>query len=341
MPSALEHELRTATAREWESALQRLAPHKLYPILAFQLAQRGLLAHVPKASRELLERTHAEVRTVNMALVLTTATMLRALQRQGLEVLLMKGIVFADGFYPDPSTRPMGDIDIVATPDQDEAVLSVLSGLGFRPSDKPSQSDALVLCAPNGIVCDVHRRLRMFEHQRWEAITQRVELRHLHGVGVRCFEPNAMVAHLANHMTGHLRHMGPVLLWVLDLALVFRRHGAELSVERVRHLLSCDASWGVLLRMLALLDSLGEPLPYGFRAWLDVPPLSLPEIMRQRRIVPWGLPAPVGFLRLLAQRLSLRHYERRLSPEPLDLLLWPMDAASAHLTQRRVRRDPG
>jgi hypothetical protein len=148
-----------------------------------------------------------------------------------------------------------------------------------------------------------------------------------------------MLAHLAVHMHGHLREIGLVLLWLLDIAFVLRRHAAQIEVEGVRALCRDEAAFCLLLRSLKLLERHGERLPpaWALRA-SGLLPLGLSTVLRQRRITPWGIPRPKGFMRVVAHRAALRRYERFPLPHVSDLLLWPLDELSLRAAPHFVRR---
>lgn len=339
LPAVVEQALSQASESDWALAVTALEPHRVLPLLHFQLSRLGFVQHVPQALREQLKQAHDEVRVMNTVLVLSAATLLRSLAQQGQTPLLMKGVVLAEGYYPDFAARPMGDIDVVAAPGYDERMFEVLRSLGYAPASGVEERDALVLRAPSGAVCDAHRRLRLFEGFAWNDFTQETELSRLRGLRVRVFEPNAMVVHSVAHMTGHLRDLGPMLLWIVDLALIIRKHAAEIELSRVLTMLRDPQMRTMFLRVLSLLSNHGEVLNADLaEACSVVPELSLSTILRQRKLTPWGLPAPIGWVRLCAHHLALREYEQRRVPDLQDLVLWPVDTISMRLISRLLAR---
>jgi hypothetical protein len=314
----------------WERALDTLAPHKVFALLASQLEAFGLLPHVPPAACARLREFQDEVQRRNALLLLTAARLLRAAESRGERVLVLKGILFADGYYPELSARPMSDIDLVAAPGRDEALFGLLAESGFRPSlHHVVQDHSITFMNREGAFCDAHRALPMFAHLPWSELVRDTELSRVRSVRALALEPNAMVAHLAAHMHGHAREIGLVLLWVFDLAFVVRRASAELDAARVRTLIGEPGAWALLLRLLGLLHSYGVEVPEPFlRAARPLPQLTVAAILRQRRMTPWGLPAPLGWARLLAHTLRL-HRSDRPEPSVPDLLLWPYDELAA------------
>ena len=318
--------LTRASAERCTHALDVLAPHKVHPLLSYRLAAAGLLDGVPREARERLVALHSEVRARNTGLFITLASVLRAVTARGESVLLLKGILFADTYYPDPSTRPMSDLDLVAVPGRDEALFALLAEAGFRPSlHHVVQAHSITFLNREGVFCDAHRSLPLFAREPWSEISCPITLQRVRGMRALALEPNAMVAHLAAHMATHAPDLGLVLLWIVDLALVLRRAGQQLDARRIRHLVGGAAAWALLLRLVRLLESVGEPMPRQLaRPARVMPPLTLGAVLRSRRIVPWGLPAPLGWARLAAHQLGIHRSERPV-PDPFDLVLWPVD----------------
>ena len=331
--------IENANEAELEAALHVLNVHKVLPLLSYQLSTLGLDKALSPNLRGSLLATRQATGRKNMQLFLCAASILKLAHERREPQVALKGLVFADNYYPDPSTRPMGDIDLVSLRGRHEALFRIVEDLGFTPSATHHvQEDGVTYVNKQGLICDAHRTLRMFDAEPWEAIVQERELTKLRGVKILSLEPNAAVAHLVVHMGGHLPEIGAVLMWLLDLAFVVRRHGAELEPQRIRRLCGTDADWALFLRMLGFLEREGEQLPSALRAACRfMPPLSLGFILRQRRLRPWGLPGARGWLRLAADRLELKEYEKKPPVEPGDLWLWPVDEALNALAPRLVR----
>jgi hypothetical protein len=335
---SVRHLIVHADADTWQRAVAALTPHKLFPLLSYRLREHDLLASVPAAVQRTLSAMHDEVRSRNALLMLTLARILRLTASRGEPVLLLKGILLADSFYPDFSTRPMADIDILSVRGRDEQLFSLLGELGFRPSlHHTVQCHSITFMNREGVFCDAHRSLPILESVPWHRVWTEVELTRVHGVKVLALEPNLMVAHLVRHMYGHSHELGFVLLWVIDLLFVLRRYEGQLDFTRVRKLLASDAAWAFLLRATHLLASAGEPIPPALaKSARMVPPLTLGTVLRQRRITPWGLPHALGWARLAAHQLGLHRSQRPLPLLP-DLVLWPLDELAEYVAPPLAR----
>lgn len=332
--------LEAASEQELTAALDALLPHKVAPLLCYQLKQLGLLERLPTLVQERLEQAGRATQGTNMLLVLSAATILRAKQQLGEPPLLLKGILLADSYYPELYTRPMSDIDLVAAPGHFEALRTLLESMGFqRDPDAIDGEHSVTYLDGRGVICDAHARIQEFVGFDWSELSRPCELQRFRGVSAQTLTPEAMLAHLSLHMYGHRPEIGLVLLWLIDIAFVLRRHGHELSLPRVRALCRNDGAFALLLRTLGLLERHGEVLPAQLSSQArGALPLTLGSILRQRRFTPWGLPGARGLLRVIAHRLSLKHYDRFPEPHASDFLLWPIDELCARVSPLLVRR---
>ncbi len=334
LPPELEADLEAVLAApELGLALSELRTHRVLPLLAHQLSHYGLLSRLPSVERERLLSSQRRVRELNALLFLTASRLLHTASALGTTPLVLKGLLLADGYYPDPSTRPMGDMDLVAEPEKFALLVTALERSGFRERvDHVAQDHARSFETAQGVTCDAHSYLESYSQADWQRETREATMRRVRGVPIRVLEPNLMLAHLVDHLYGHSQDSGLVLLWLVDIAFVLRRHAAEFELTALRRLLPRRPAWRLLLRILGLLEhhgfSLPETLaPLGANAG-SLPRLTLGSVMRGRRTLPWGLPGPLGYLRVILQRLSLRDYSQhsvRTPPTARDLCLLPFD----------------
>ena len=61
--------------------------------------------------------------------------LLTKLKAEQIDVILLKGIAVASDLYPRPELRPVGDIDLLAHPEQYPHLFMTLSACGFEPVD--------------------------------------------------------------------------------------------------------------------------------------------------------------------------------------------------------------
>lgn len=150
--------------------------------------------------------------------------LLRAAEREGLEMIVLKGAALAETVYPRPGLRPFGDLDVLVRPADAAQARALLESLGFVAD--PAQWSALALgddCqanffkdslpggnAPAGpVVVELHTDLinndlfwgaiRVSEEGTWE----RARTARLAGSAARVLGPEDQLLHLCLHLAGH------------------------------------------------------------------------------------------------------------------------------------------
>lgn len=314
-----------ATRREWNAALATLRLHRIESFAWHGIQSQGLAKTVPEAYRNQLQSAHRSALIKNGAHFNALAEALPALNEAGISPVLWKGVVLAGCFYPAIAMRSMDDIDMTLQEGEADAAGAVFHSLGYDMVMR--QSDAVYYRNGAGIVFDVHHHVKLFEGHLPSAITTHMRSPYLPNLAMRVLTPEALIAHLAFHADGHRRSMGYVLRWILDLHFVLEKLSDYIAPDKLRGLIPSSEVFVSLMRSLGLLEAeMGSSIPDGLRASLaEVQPLSLEEVLRNRRLAMWGLPGPRGFARLSLGRMSTPSGERRPWPHPSDLIFWPVD----------------
>lgn len=330
--------LQSATEVDWQRTLETLAWHRLLPLVAYSLQERGLTDSVPPAVWDQLQQAYRQTRAQNTIFLLSLAGILRVMQKRNLHPVLWKGMVLADTFYPDLGTRPMTDIDFSISSDELEPVTAAFESLGFVKREHMTTEDAIYVANPMGVYCDVHHHVRLFEGKELMNLTIDVKPKQIQAPTFRILEPNAMLVHLVCHLHGHLNETGLLLSWLLDIAFVLRQWGNAVDLARLEELMPEKEHWVCLLRILRFLETeFGEPLPECLREVArNFAPFTLEEICRQRRLTVWELPGLRGWLRLGASRLGVKLNRMYPTLQGDDLVGWVADA----VTERRMASQP-
>lgn len=115
----------------WERLGEALRREKLAPLVAYYL--RRLDSVVDAGFQENLQRQAREVLAANLWWRKLYEDLRRVLAGAGIPVLPLKGVDLAFATYPDPSCRPMSDVDLLVSPDDYRGAVEVLRAEGFRP----------------------------------------------------------------------------------------------------------------------------------------------------------------------------------------------------------------
>ncbi len=316
-----KQQIASATELEWQQTISALAVHRLLPLVSYALKIHDLTETVPQAYLAPMQAAYHQTRVQNTLLLLTLDGILKAMEKRGLHPVLWKGVVLADSFYPDLGTRAMGDIDFAVPASEMEEVSAAFKSLGFT-RQQPEYEDAVYFANPMGVVCDVHRRVRLFEGKESMNLTTDLQTQHMKAPALPVLEPNAMLVHLSVHLDGHLPETGPMLCWILDMAFVMRKWGTLLELERIEQLMPTRKNLISLFRTIRFLEhEFGEKPPECLaEAIEDFKPFTLADVLRQRRLALWGLPSLRGWLRLAANQLGFQLKGQYPNLQARDLL---------------------
>jgi Uncharacterised nucleotidyltransferase len=148
----------------WHAALATASHHRLTG-LAVAALEAGHLPLSREASAELFRRHEAAmVHALNIERHLIQLA--EAFRTAGVEPIVLKGSGLAHTFYPDPSWRPFGDLDLLVRTEDWSRSCELLAELGHRRRyvepragfDKRFGRTALHI-SPTGLEVDLHRGL--------------------------------------------------------------------------------------------------------------------------------------------------------------------------------------
>ena len=199
---------------DWPSVIREASLHKLGPMLAWVLEQQGFSIPDPAALQLLQSAT--KIADFNFQILLENQYRIApALAQAGIPVLWLKGMALAQTVYPQPSLRPMDDLDLLVAFDQREAALQVLQSLGYQPPPQDSLSAKMgapqdaphhyhLLGGPGGSTnVELHYRLlvddRLLQLREMNWFWQESELSGSSQHAFRLLKPEAHFIYLSAH----------------------------------------------------------------------------------------------------------------------------------------------
>jgi Uncharacterised nucleotidyltransferase len=218
----------------WPSFLA-ITSQDLYPYLAFRLEPYMEEVEAPP-EWELLFRARRLTAVHNLGMCYELRKVIEGLQECDVTALVLKGIILAYTTYPDPSLRPMSDLDLLVPPEKKEKALLVLRKLGFEYPESvfaihrdhisrliPEQEyEPPLRLRDSAILLEVHSQLECGEPflpipaQEFWSRSVTVDL---NGLRVRTLCPEDFLLHLCLHQSrSHRFEKG--LLPLIDLRLL-------------------------------------------------------------------------------------------------------------------------
>ncbi len=236
-------------ALDWDRLSRLAVGRRVAPLL------HGLLrdaAFVPDAARRRLRGAYLANAHRNVVLLHEVEAVVAALERAGVETIVLKGAALIRSVYGDAAVRPLMDVDLLVRRRDLPAALEVVAGLGFAPHRAGPRDYAvaefeseLLVVKPGPVPVPVELHWSLFDSPYYQ---ERIDLDFCWRTAAplrfgetptRMLGPTAQLLHLCGHLVLH--HGGEDLLWETDIAEVVRLHGTAID-------------WDALCRWAAELD---------------------------------------------------------------------------------------
>jgi hypothetical protein len=238
-PSALAAQVAGWDDDAWAAARWAIQVHGIAPLLHRAIEQWPDADALHPRLRAYLAEQHRLTSERAALLLQELAEILVACREAGITVLPLKGALLATRYYPEPGLRSMGDLDLLARPEDEARTLDLLVRLGYQPLARSWKHILLARPEGRGAVVswegdhpanprslDLHTRLgEQFWGLRYD-LTQEVwagsEPGTLLGVETRLLGPAALLHHLALHASSDTIARRLRLLHLYDITLVAR-----------------------------------------------------------------------------------------------------------------------
>ncbi len=119
-------------ATGWQHARRVVFMHGIGPYLHTALPASRLYAALPADFRGDLASAYTANAERIQRMLGELEAILQACGSAGVEVMPLKGGLFAAHYLPDPAVRPMADLDLLIHPGDRQAMAAILTGLGYR-----------------------------------------------------------------------------------------------------------------------------------------------------------------------------------------------------------------
>jgi hypothetical protein len=313
----------------WQNFLA-ITYQDLYPYLAFRLEPYLECLQVPP-EWELLFKARRFTAIHNLRLRHELGKATEALRQSGIPALALKGVVLAYTTYPDPSLRPMADLDLLVPTGKKEKALEALQEVGFQYPDSvlathrdhswrlaPEQEFApLLRLRASTVLLEVHSELECSEPVLPMPVREfwcRSVGVDLQGLRVRTLCPEDFLFHLCLHQSrAHRFETG--LLPLVDVRVLLESRSDWNWAGIAARSLRCKCAAWMYLTLRAARDLTGAPVPDSFFTNLPQPP----ELLRLQRLVEdqiWSVRSRTyivpGFLSSLLAEPSWRGRARML-----------------------------
>jgi hypothetical protein len=221
----------SASPDEWRSLLSVLDYHGMLPLFYRQAFSPSLEDQLPEDIVQLLRNKFLGNVRRHALLTRQLAGIISALQKEDISPLVLKGLAMAESVYPDPATRPIGDIDLLVLPRQMTRSRELLEASGYRCAARYFAASEDLYCQEDFIPVagrgtrvnvDLHWRLHRFLGVTRKPSTEDLFARavpvNLASCSFKILGPVDSLIHSAFHASlNHNRFMR--LIWVYDINL--------------------------------------------------------------------------------------------------------------------------
>lgn len=323
----------------WLETIRLASAHLVLPALASALDVAGPEWPIDGEARAYLDAIHAGNAARNRRLRGALAGIVGRLQRDGIDVVVVKGGAVLAEDAGDAPWRFMGDLDLIVGNGKLATAVASLTAAGFTPSgddyDPIRDAHAPAMLAPDGeTIVELHSRAfaDLACPALEAALSRNVTGIEVAGQAIRIPAPEVRLAYLLLHsQEHHAYHPQHRLLLrdLLEIGMLAKRHHLDVAAALVLVPEASRASAGALL---AAAEKFGVAMPgiifdRSQRRWA--------EAARQRLMHP-------VFHRQLTGALTMAGFEaRRLVLEPKRTLRLAKDLASPRQMRRKILKKIG
>jgi len=126
---------------DWPLVLWRAENYRIMPLLHDWLSKTSSLGAAPSYVGNYMESWSALSLSRSKAQFQQLGRIVRSLEDESIDYFLLKGSGLAALYYPDPSLRPMQDLDFIVRPEDASRVQQILFQLGYRHGIWDSDSE--------------------------------------------------------------------------------------------------------------------------------------------------------------------------------------------------------
>lgn len=274
---ALARKLAESRSIDWEVVWKLVMTERVAPILYHISRDQHIL---PDWLLERSREKYFETGLGNDLRLRELRPLLSQLAKQGVEVILLKGLALVGQVYHNLALRPMVDIDCLVRRHDASMALSILKEAGYQAAVPAIASNA-AFDFENEILLQKRDRLEWAVELHWNLfdspfyqeripahiLWETAEKNTLEGIEARVLSPELTLLHLCGHLALH--HQARGLLWWNDIAEAIVSYGPHLNWTNLLKI-AVDLDLVVPLKNIlpAVSEELAAPIPVDFLAEL-------------------------------------------------------------------------
>ena len=263
-------------ALNWEYFLKRSREERIEPLIYNYLKEKEIWPAMLEEVRETLKRSYYRTAKDNITFAYELNHILESFSREGIDLILLKGIPMIEELYGNMALRFSSDMDLLIRPGDFNRAREVLEGLGFL--NTPGHPEEF---RKDNIEVDLHwhlttvrvkSRIKAFSINMTNIWDRAVSVT-IEGKEVKVPSHVDLLVYLSLHLSLH--HGLEGLRWLVDISRLIKRYRKEIDWSGlVKEVRAARMSWPVYSPLYAawrLLEVdipkwvLAELKPRGFR----------------------------------------------------------------------------
>jgi hypothetical protein len=222
----------------WDDLVTLADRHGLTPVLYQRLRMLGASASIPRRAVQRLGKAYLSIARDNQRLYAELGHVLRALQKDRIPTIALKGAHLAAVVYGNIALRPMCDVDLLVKSDDLSAAEAVLLGMGYEQyggADRFAMHLAPLIkpgMAPVEIHWTIEQPANPFKIDT-DGLWERARSATIAGVEVLVLSPEDLLLHLCLHTC--FQNMFDVgLRGLCDIATTIHHYHDDIDWARVQ-----------------------------------------------------------------------------------------------------------
>ena len=215
--------------------------HQLMPLVYYTICEKDLAGYFPSESLDLFKDHYALQLKRQAVLREELARVLPQLEREGIDVVPLKGLALGEWVYPAAEVRPLSDIDLLFDHAALERLPPLLEGLGYRMIEQDrgylhhTVFERTVRKETVRIEC--HGRLWLDIRYGYDlgGLMSRARPRRLAGAPVKAMALEDLLCHICCHVASQ-HYLRVPLLWLHDMNELLCNETVSLDWGLVRSL---------------------------------------------------------------------------------------------------------
>ncbi|MDB4521786.1 nucleotidyltransferase family protein [Gammaproteobacteria bacterium] len=265
------------TFDDWDSLVTEAENYSVAPLLFTSLHDSGI--EIPARAKRQLFALIQRHRWANDARAKALNQITNACLEHSIQLIVLKGSFLAHSIYPDPSLRPMSDIDVLVPPDKAYEVIQILRDLGYSaPEHAGSQymnehhhlPGAHIARDGQTILVEVHHDALSGDTDAsitTNNLTAPIQEFTINGARHFALGHQDQLRHLYHHMSEPASRLK--LMWCVDIAFYASHFANEIDWQAL------EQNFPKVINALRLVDYI-TPLPVNVRSHVPANKSPLP-----------------------------------------------------------------